>query len=74
MAAELAAATEAAESLSNDYEAAARALREVNIELAVFGSEGRQGKLDAAEIEREHAASQHARVGGRARAARCCGR
>jgi hypothetical protein len=70
VAAELAAATEAAESLSHDYEAAARALREVNIELAVFGSEGRQGKLDAAEIDREHAASQHARVGGRARAAR----
>jgi len=70
VAAELADATEAAESLSDDYEAAARALREVNIELAVFGSEGRQGKLDAAEIDREHAASKHARVGGRARAAR----
>ncbi|MGA7051349.1 MAG: AAA family ATPase [Mycobacterium sp.] len=70
VAAELVDATEAAESLSTDYEEAARALREVNIELSVFGSEGRQGKLDAAEIEREHAASQHARVGGRARAAR----
>ena len=70
VAAELADATDAAESLSNDYEAAARALREVNIELAVFGSEGRQGKLDAAEIDRERAVSQHARVGGRARAAR----
>jgi hypothetical protein len=69
VAAEFDAATEAAESLSNEYEAAARALREVNIELAVFGSEGRQGKLDAAEIDREHAAGQHTRVGGRARAA-----
>ncbi len=70
VAAELADATEATDSLSHDYEEAARALREVNIELSVFGSEGRQGKLDAAEIEREHAASQHTRVGGRARAAR----
>ena len=69
VAAELAGATEAAESLQDRYEDAARALREVSIELSVFGSEGRQGKLDEAEIEREHAASQHSRVGGRARAA-----
>ena len=66
---ELAAATEAAESLRDRYEDAARALREISIELSVFGSEGRQGKLDAAETAREHAASRHARVGGRARAA-----
>ncbi|BBY25154.1 AAA family ATPase [Mycobacterium stomatepiae] len=69
VAAELAAATAAAESLGGRYEDAARSLRELTIELSVFGSEGRQGKLDAAEIEREHAASQHARIGGRARAA-----
>jgi hypothetical protein len=67
--AELAAATQAAESLGGRYEDAARALRELTIELSVFGSEGRQGKLDAAEIEREHAASQHTRIGSRARAA-----
>ncbi|CDO89994.1 hypothetical protein AWC29_04215 [Mycobacterium triplex] len=67
--AELAAATEAAESLRGRYEDAARTLRELAIELSVFGSEGRQGKLDAAEVEREHAASQHSRIGGRARAA-----
>ncbi len=66
---ELAAATEAAESLRDRYEDAARALREISIELSVFGSEGRQGKLDAAETEREHAAGLHGRVGGRARAA-----
>jgi AAA ATPase domain len=69
VAAELTGATEAAESLRDRYEDAARALREVGIELSVFGSEGRQGKLDAAQTEREHAASQHARIGGRARAA-----
>ncbi|MDT5148186.1 MAG: hypothetical protein QOC58_2831, partial [Mycobacterium sp.] len=69
VAAELAAASEAAESLRDRYEDAAGALREIDIELSVFGSEGRQGKLDVAETEREHAASQHCRVGGRARAA-----
>jgi chromosome segregation ATPase len=69
VAAELADATEAAESLRDRYEDGARALREISIELSVFGSEGRQGKLDAAETEREHAAGQHARVGRRARAA-----
>jgi len=69
VAAELTDATDAAESLRERYEDAAGALREVTIELSVFGTEGRQGKLDAAETEREHAASQHTRVGGRARAA-----
>ncbi|OBH34975.1 hypothetical protein A5692_12425 [Mycobacterium sp. E342] len=68
--AELTAATQETEELRERYEDAARALREVTIELSVFGSEGRQGKLDAAESEREHAASEHIRVGGRARAAR----
>ncbi len=68
--AELTAATKESEELRERYEEAARALREVTIELSVFGSEGRQGKLDAAESEREHAASEHIRVGGRARAAR----
>ncbi|SOX55429.1 hypothetical protein MAAFP003_4121, partial [Mycobacterium ahvazicum] len=67
--AELAAANEAAASLGASYEDAARSLRELTIELSVFGSEGRQGKLDAAQVEREHAANQHNRIGGRARAA-----
>jgi energy-coupling factor transporter ATP-binding protein EcfA2 len=69
VAAELAEATEMAESLRDRHDDAVRALREVTIELSVFGSEGRKGKLDAAETEREHAASQHAGVGRRARAA-----
>ncbi|HTQ22381.1 AAA family ATPase [Mycobacterium sp.] len=69
VATELADASEAAESLHDKYEEASSALREVTIELSVFGGEGRKGKLDAAESEREHAISQHARVGGRARAA-----
>jgi len=66
---ELADAKKEAESVCERYEEAARALREVTIELSVFGSEGRQGKLDAAETEREHAATEHSQVGGRARAA-----
>jgi AAA ATPase domain len=69
VAAELADATQAAESLRDRYEEAARALREVGIELSVFGNEGRQGRLDAAETEHEHASSEHTRVGRRARAA-----
>ncbi|OSC30630.1 hypothetical protein B8W69_06135 [Mycobacterium vulneris] len=66
---ELADATKEADWLRERYEEAARALREITIELSVFGSEGRQGKLDAAETEREHAASGHSQVGARARAA-----
>ncbi|OBJ27196.1 AAA family ATPase [Mycobacterium colombiense] len=69
VATELADAKKEADSLRERYEEAARALREITIELSVFGSEGRQGKLDAAETEREHAASEHSQVGGRARAA-----
>ncbi|MES3648720.1 hypothetical protein Q9Q75_18800, partial [Mycobacterium intracellulare] len=69
VAAELAEATREAESLREHYEEAARALREITIELSVFGSEGRQGKLDAAETEREHAATEHNQIGARARAA-----
>jgi AAA domain len=70
VAAELAEAAKAAESLRDRYEDGSRALREISIELSVFGTEGRQGKLDDAETEREHAAGRHARVGGRARAAK----
>ncbi|OBK68111.1 AAA family ATPase [Mycobacterium sp. 1165178.9] len=66
---ELADAKKEADSVGERYEEAARALREVTIELSVFGSEGRQGKLDAAETERQHAATEHSQVGGRARAA-----
>ncbi len=68
VAAELAAATEVAASLGERYEHAAGALRQISIELSVVGTEGRQGKLDAAETEREHATNDHARIGQRARA------
>lgn len=69
VAAELREATDEAAALHERYEDAARALREVDIELSVIGSEGRKGKLDAAETELEHATGEHARIGSRARAA-----
>ncbi|MGF2943851.1 AAA family ATPase [Mycobacterium sp. Lab-001] len=69
VAAQLQEVTDEAASLRERYEDAARALREVGIELSVIGTEGRQGKLDAAETELEHATGEHARIGGRARAA-----
>lgn len=45
------------------------ALRDVAAQLKVFGTEGRKGRLDAAETERERASADHARVQRRARAA-----
>ena len=68
VAAELADAVEAAETLRERHDQIARTLHEIDVELTVFGTEGRKGKLDAAEIRREHARSEHDRVGGRARA------
>ena len=65
---ELAGATKAAEALKTRYDEITSTLREISVELAVFGTEGRKGKLDAAEITLEHARSEHARMGSRARA------
>jgi chromosome segregation ATPase len=69
VAAELADATEAADMLRTRREETARALHDITVELAVFGTEGRKGKLDAAETRREHAAAEYSRVRRRARAA-----
>ena len=66
--AELADAVEAATALRDRHDEIARTLHEISVQLAVFGTEGRQGKLDAAEIHREQARSEHKRVGRRARA------
>jgi hypothetical protein len=67
--AELADATDAADMLRTRREETARALHDITVELAVFGTEGRKGKLDAAETRREHAAAEYSRVRRRARAA-----
>lgn len=58
-----------AETLWARHDEAANALREIAVELAVFGTEGRKGKLDAAETQCEHAQSEYNRVARRARAA-----
>ncbi len=69
VAAELADAAAAAQALRARHDDTATDLHEIKVELAVFGTEGRQGKLDVAEIRREHASAQHASVRRRARAA-----
>jgi AAA ATPase domain len=68
VAAELADASTAAEALQIRHDEIARTLHEINVELTLFGTEGRKGKLDAAETKCEYARSEYARVGSRARA------
>ena len=67
---ELDAARADATAFGRRHDAIAHALRDVTVELALIGTEGRTGKLDAARVRREHAAAEHARVQGRAHAAR----
>jgi uncharacterized protein YhaN len=50
------------------HEETTEALREVTAALKVYGTEGRQGQLDSAHAEREHAESDYLRVHRRARA------
>jgi hypothetical protein len=68
VAAELTQAVEAAAALRERHDEIARTLHEIASQLTVFGTEGRKGKLDAAEIQCEHARDEHDRVGRRARA------
>ena len=68
VAAELGDAVEAAAVLRGRHDEIARTLHEIAAQLTVFGTEGRKGKLDAAEILCEHARDEHDRVGRRARA------
>ncbi|WIM89805.1 AAA family ATPase [Candidatus Mycobacterium wuenschmannii] len=68
VAAELADAVEETTGLRQRIGEVERTLHEIAAQLAVFGTEGRQGKLDAAEIDAEHARGEHDRVGRRARA------
>jgi hypothetical protein len=57
------------DSLQHRHDEAAEALREVTTQLRVYGTEGRKGRLDVAETEREHAEAEYLRVHRRARAA-----
>ena len=70
VAAELTDAVRRAAELGERHDEVAGQLREVAAQLRVYGSEGRQGRLDAARTECEHAAAEHDRVARRAGAAR----
>lgn len=67
--AELAAAGAQADLLAARHHDADGQLRDVTAQLKVYGTQGRQSRLDAALAELRHAESEHAAVGRRARAA-----
>ena len=69
VAAELAAATAAAEEISREHDTVTLELHNISVELGVIGSEGRQGHLDEAEAELERARDHYARIQLRAEAA-----
>jgi hypothetical protein len=62
VAAELGAAVRDAEQSMRRYDAIAEQLGEVTVRLKVYGSEGRKGRLDAAETERARAQAEYARI------------
>ena len=55
--------------LDSERQRAAESLREVATQLKVYGTQGRQGRLDEAETERQHAEAEHLRMQRRAKAA-----
>lgn len=57
-----------ADAVRSRHDQVARTLRDIEVELAVFHTEGRRGKLDAAQIRREHAYAAYSRIQQRARA------
>ncbi|KUI14010.1 hypothetical protein AU193_08215 [Mycobacterium sp. GA-1285] len=69
VAAALQEATRRADAFSAEHDQVAEELKEVSTRLKVYGTEGRKGKLDEAETEREHALAEYSRVQRRARAA-----
>jgi AAA domain len=58
-----------ADSLDSRHDETSEALREVSVQLKVYGTEGRKGQLDTAQTEREHADADYLRMHRRARAA-----
>lgn len=66
---ELDIAAGAARELQNQCDEIGRRLHEIDIELSVFGAEGRYSQLSIAEWTHERAATEHASIGRRARAA-----
>ncbi|MGP4054432.1 AAA family ATPase [Mycobacterium sp. 4D054] len=65
----LTAAEREASAVSARHAEVSESLREVSAQLKVYGTEGRKGRLDAAETERERAEAEFGRVQRRARAA-----
>lgn len=57
------------ERLDSQRQRAAESLREVATQLKVYGTQGRQGRFDEAETERQHAEAEHLRMQRRAKAA-----
>ena len=57
-----------ADELTRSHDTIANELRDLATQLRVYGTEGRKGRFDEAEAEREHADSEWRRVGCRARA------
>ncbi len=55
--------------LDSERQRAGESLREVATQLKVYGTQGRQGRLDEAETERQHAEAEHLRMQRRAKAA-----
>ena len=52
------------------HEEVGEQLRDTTAQLRAYGTQGRRGQLDAAQIELQHAAAEHARLGRRAAAVR----
>jgi hypothetical protein len=69
VAAELGEALRRAKELGARHDEVGAQLREVMAQLRVYGSEGRKGRLDAAQTECDHATAEHERVERRAGAA-----
>ena len=69
VAAELEDADRGAVGVQQRHDQAAASLQEVAMQLKLYGTEGRKGRLDTAETEHQHAAGEFQRVQRRARAA-----
>jgi hypothetical protein len=67
--AELAAASEAVETITGERDTTTMELHTLTVELDVIGREGRQGQLDEAQAELERARTEHTRIQERASAA-----
>ena len=59
VAAELDEAGRLADAAAERHDEVGEHLRDLAAQLKVYGSEGRKGRLDAAEAEREHAQTEH---------------